>query len=370
MKKLLQFSLSIVLIFNTLSLKAQMTTPPNGGNKKAAVMEIVGLTHVTINYDRPAVKGREGKIWGQLVPYGFQDLGFGTSKAAPWRAGANENTTIEFSTDVKIEGKDLAAGKYALFMAMAANEATVIFSKKNSAWGSYFYKPEDDALRVTVKTMPITEGVERLKYEFLDQTENSATVALMWEKLKIPFKIETDLVKNQIASFQNELTGIKGDDWKSVVQAVNYCVDNNTNLTEALEWANYAINGAYVGEKNFQTLSSLANVYNKMGKTTEADAAMKQALPMGKMDEVHQYARRLLAQKRSKEAYDIFKMNYDTHPEEFTTLMGMTRGLSAIGDYKKALEFAQKTLPKAPDANTKSNIAIMIEKLKKGENAN
>lgn len=370
MKKFIHVLLPIVLIFNTLSLNAQLTTPPNGGNKKAAVMEIVGITNVTINYDRPAVKGREGKIWGQLVQYGFQDLGYGTSKASPWRAGANENTTIEFSTDVKIEGKDLVAGKYGLFMAMAAGEATVIFSKRSTAWGSYYYKPEEDVLRVTVKTMPLTEGVERLKYEFLDQTENSATVALMWEKLKIPFKIETNLVKNQIASFRTELTSAKGEDWKSLVQAVNYCVENNTNLPEALEWANYAINGNFVGEKNFQTLSSLANVLNKMGKTTDADAAMKQALPMGKMADLHQYARSLLAQKRTKDAYDIFKMNYDAHPEEFTTLMGMTRGLSAIGDYKKALEFAQKTLPKAPDANTKSNIETMIEKLKKGENVN
>jgi hypothetical protein len=370
MKKLIQILLSIVLIFNALFLNAQLITPPSGGNKKAAVMEQIGMTNVTLNYDRPAVKGREGKIWGELVHYGYKDLGYGTSKAAPWRAGANENTTIEFSTDVKIEGKDLIAGKYGLFMAMSAGEATLIFSKKNSAWGSYFYKPEDDALRVMVKTTPITEGVERLKYEFFDQTENSATVALMWEKLKIPFKIETDLVKNQIASFRNELIGGKSEEWKVYAQAANYCAENNTNLPEALEWANLSISAPYVGEKNFQTLSCLASVLTKMGKTADADAAMKQALPMGKMAELHQYARSLMAQKRSKEAYDVFKMNYDKNPEEFTTLMGMTRGLSAIGDYKKALEFAQKTLPKAPDANAKTLLATMIEKLKKGENAN
>lgn len=76
------------------------------GNKKASVSERIGLTDVTVQYHRPAVKGREGKIWGQLVTYGFTDPGFGSSKAAPWRAGANENTVIEFSTDVKVEGKN------------------------------------------------------------------------------------------------------------------------------------------------------------------------------------------------------------------------------------------------------------------------
>ena len=88
-------------------VQAQLSTTPNGGNKKATVAERIGLTDVTIHYDRPGVKGREGKIWGALVPYGFTDLGFGTSKAAPWRAGANENTTIEFSTDVTEKAKTL-----------------------------------------------------------------------------------------------------------------------------------------------------------------------------------------------------------------------------------------------------------------------
>src|SRR4051794_28694820 len=88
-----------------------LTGLPSGGNKKAIVGERIGLTDVTIHYDRPGVKGREGKIWGQLIPAGFTDPGFGSSQAAPWRAGANENTTIEFSKDVTIEGQPLKAGK-------------------------------------------------------------------------------------------------------------------------------------------------------------------------------------------------------------------------------------------------------------------
>ncbi len=370
MKKFNQILCITALIINALSLSAQMSVPANGGNKKASVMEVIGLTSVTINYDRAAVKGREGKIWGQLVHYGFQDLGYGTSKAAPWRAGANENTTIEFSTDVKVEGKDLAAGKYGLFMAMAQGEATIIFSKRNTAWGSYFYKPEEDVLRVTVKTMPLTEGVERLKYEFVDQTDNSATVALMWEKLKIPFKIETDLVKTQLASFRTELTGSKAEDWKAWEQAASYCSENNINLDEALMWSEYSIAGAFIGEKNFKTLSTKAAILAKMGKTKEADEAMKAALPMGQMNDLHQYARSLLRQKRSKEAFDVFKMNYDKNPTEFTTLMGMTRGYSAMSDYKKALEFAEKALPKAPDANNKTAVSDIIVKLKAGKDVN
>lgn len=370
MNKLTTFSLSLAFIFNAFLVQAQLTRPPVGGNKKASVMELVGLTNITINYDRPAVKGREGKIWGQLVHNGFKDLNYGTSKAAPWRAGANENTTIEFSTDVIVEGKNLAAGKYGLFMAMGTGEATVIFSKKNDAWGSYFYKPEEDALRVIVKTMPLTEGVERLKYEFMDETVNSTTLALMWEKLKIPFRIETNLVKNQIDVFRKELAGPKGQNWKAAVEAAAYCVDYESNLSEALVWANSAVSSPTIGEKNFKTLNCLASVQNQLGKTSDADATMKLALPMGNLTEVHQYGRGLLGQKREKEALEIFKMNSEKHPDDYTTLMGMARGYSALGDYKKALEFAQKALPKAPDAEVKSNTENLIEKLKKGENVN
>src|SRR3954468_9217769 len=106
-----------------------LTTLPNGSCKKASVTEQVGITEVTITYCRPAVRGREGEIWGKLVHEGYTDFGFGTARKAPWRAGANENTTIEFSTDVKIEGHVLAAGKYGFFIAYGPNVCTLIFSK-------------------------------------------------------------------------------------------------------------------------------------------------------------------------------------------------------------------------------------------------
>ena len=145
--------------FFIITAYSQLTQPPNGGNKKAWIGERIGITDVTIHYDRPGIKGREGKIWGQLVPVGFTDQGFGSSKAAPWRAGANENTTIEFSTDVTVEGKPLAAGVYGLFVAYDPNESTIIFSKNSSSWGSFFYDEKEDALRVKVKPLATENSV-------------------------------------------------------------------------------------------------------------------------------------------------------------------------------------------------------------------
>lgn len=356
----------------TLSSLAQLTTSADGGNKKAIVGERIGITDITIRYDRPAVKGREGKIWGQLVHVGYTDLGFGTSKAAPWRAGANENTTIEFSTPVTIEGQALPAGKYGFFIAYDPNECTLIFSKNNSSWGSFFYEPAEDALRVKVKPVATDKEVERLKYEFIDQTDNGATIALIWEKLMIPFKVEVDLDKLQLESFRRELRGERSfsPGWQSYQQAARYTLDHNTDLEEGLAWANQAISDQFVGEANFITLSTKADILSKLGKANEADSIMKKAIPLGNMQELHQYGRQLLAQKRSKEALEVFKMNAQKNPNQFTTLMGLVRGYSASGDYKNALKYANLALPLAPPGANKTNVQTMIDKLKEGKDVN
>jgi hypothetical protein len=361
----------LLTAWGSLFAQGQLSTGPGGGNKKASVSEQIGLVKITINYDRPGVKGREGKIWGTAVaPYGFTDLGFGTSKSAPWRAGANENTVISFSHPVKIEGKELPAGTYGLHMALGAQETTVIFSKNATSWGSFYYNPAEDALRVTVKNQALDKSVEWLKYEFIDQTDNSATIALLWEKRMIPFKAEVDVHAAQVASFDNELRTTPGFAWQSFVQAANYCVQNNIALDKALAWAEQGISAPFIGQKNFQTLSAKAGVLLKMNRTAEADALMKEAVPLGNMNELHQYARTLLAAKRNKEAFEVFKANYDKNPSQFTTNVGLARAYSANGDYKKALELMKAALPQAPNPLNKSSVEAMIKKLEEGKDVN
>ncbi|MDO9373428.1 MAG: DUF2911 domain-containing protein [Ferruginibacter sp.] len=361
--------LAAVMLLHGISV-AQLTTVANGGNKKAWVGERIGLTDITIQYNRPAVKGREGKIWGTLVPYGFTDLGFGTSKAAPWRAGANENSTIEFSTDVTVEGQKLPAGKYAFFIATGPDESTLVFSKNNGAWGSYFYEEAADALRVKVKQQPLDKSVEFLQFVFLNQTENTATIALQWEKLMFPFKVTTDVDAAQLASFRQELASAKGFEWQAWAQAANWAAEKNVHLEEGLKWAKYAVSGPFIGEKNFQTLSTKARILENMGKFSEAAALMKEAATMGTMAEVHGYARQLLTDKKTVEAAEAFKANYKKYPNVFTTNMGMVRALSSEGKYKEALKYANAALPQAPDANNKNNVTSIIEKLKAGKDVN
>jgi hypothetical protein len=156
----------------------------------ASVMQRIGLnTDITIQYSRPGVKGR--KIWGELVPFGMAS-GNEESKGKPypWRAGANENTTIEVNKDVLVAGKKLPAGKYGLHMIPSEKDWTIIFSKNNSGWGSYSYDPKDDALRITVTPVKAPH-MEWLTYGFENLAGTSATAFLQWENLKVPFKIET-----------------------------------------------------------------------------------------------------------------------------------------------------------------------------------
>jgi tetratricopeptide (TPR) repeat protein len=367
-------SVFISLLFAVITIKgfSQLTMPPDGGNKKAMVGERIGITDVTIHYDRPGVKGREGKVWGQLVHTGYADLGFGTSKAAPWRAGANENTTIEFSTDVLIEGQSLAAGKYGFFIAYDPSECTLIFSKNNSSWGSFFYKDAEDALRVKAKPVATDKSVEWLNYEFMNETENSATIALVWEKMMIPFKVEVDLVKLQLESFRRELRGERSfsPGWQSYQQAARYTADKNIDLEEGLKWADQAVSDQFVGEANFVTLSTKADILAKLGRHNEADTIMKKALPLGTMQQVHQYGRQLLAEKKNKDALEVFKMNNQKNPNQFVTLMGLTRGYSANGDYKNALKYVTLALPLAPGQQAKTMVETMVQKLKDGKDVN
>lgn len=349
-----------------MGLNGQITFPPDG-NKKASVSEFIGITDVKINYSRPGVKGREGQIWGKLVHYGFVDLGYGTSKAAPWRAGANENTTIEFSTDVMIEDKLLEKGKYAFFIAMGEEKATLVFSKFNNAWGSFYYKEENDALRVEVPVVKVEHSIERLKYEFNDQTENSAIISMQWEKIKVPFKVSVDVQKTQIEAFRNEAdSGIFYRYWQNLQMAADYCLTNNINLEEGLSWADRSIN-TYFGESNFKTLSTYAGLLQKLNRSKEADSIMQKAMPMGTTQDLTMHGLRLNRMNLNEEAFNIFKTNYDKNPDDVYAHLGMVSGHFYLDDKKKALKFCESAKKTTTDTMFLSYIDNLIKDIKEGK---
>ena len=336
-------------------------------SKLAAVSEQIGITDVTVHYSRPSVGGREGKIWGDLVPFGFVDYHYGTSKAAPWRAGANENTTIEFSTDVVIEGKPLAAGKYGFFVAMGPERATLVFSKDNNSWGSFYYNPAHDALRVEVPVGTAPESVEWLKYEFMGETDSSAVAVLEWEKRKIPFRIGVDLKKTQVDAYRYAFnSGEFYEFWQNMQQAADFCLTNDVNLEEGLSWADRAIH-TYFGEANFRTLSTYAGLLEKAGRKHEADSLMKQAWPKGSRDDIYYYGYKLQKMRMYKEALEAFKVNYDKAPKDWLSNLGMAKGYAGLGDKGSALKYADIALQLVGDPGSKSYIERMKQAISEGK---
>lgn len=346
-----------------------LVLPEGGVNHKSWAGRRIGVTDVEIHWNAPAVRGREGQIWGTPIAYyGYTVLGFGSPVESPWRAGADESTTISFSTDVTIEGRKLAAGQYGFFIALYPDSCVLIFSKNTTGWGSYFYQAEADALRVAVRQQKdLPQSRERLEYTFSEQTDRSVIVALEWERWRIPFKVEIDHIQTGLASIQRQMRGALGFDPPSLQAAAQWCLTNNVNLEEALGWINTATDPNLGGLATFAVLSTKAGLLRKMGRIQEADAAMEKALANASVLEMHGYGRQLIAEKKSLEAFAVFEKNFKKHGDAWPTHVGMMRAYSAIGDLKNALKHAKAALPQAPDDLNKRSLEGMIKTLESGK---
>jgi len=365
-----QTLIPILMLMFSLQLRAQGLRLPNSVvNQPSVAGRTVGVTEILIRWNSPGVKGREGKIWGtDVAPYGFEVLGFGSDKPSPWRAGADENTTISFSTDVTINGQLLPAGKYGFMIALYPDSCTLIFNKNTEAWGGYFYRPELDVLRVkTIQQKDQKQSTERLTYSFSNQTANSIEVALEWERWKIPFKVEVDLAGTTLASIRAQLSGALGFDPPSLESAANWCLANNTNFEEGLQWINRATDPNLGATQSFRALSIKSGLLEKLNRKEEADKTMATAIENGSAIDLHQYGRSLLMQKKNAEAMKVFEKNYSKYKGAWPTNVGMMRGYSATGNYKKALEHAKLALPQAPDEVNKKSLEAAIKTLSEGK---
>jgi hypothetical protein len=367
MKKII---ISIVIFSWSLFATAQMDLPPVGFNPRATISEEVGITSITIKYSRPGVKGREGKIWGGVVAYGFGTFSFITNNmTSPWRAGANEATLINFEHDVKVEGQDLKAGWYALFMAMGTDSVTLIFSKQTDSWGSFYYKQSEDVLRVKVKPVPLDKTVEWLKYEFIDHKEKSCVIAMQWEKLSVPFKIEVDVDNIVLARMRSEFTGVKSFIAANRLQASMYCFNKNINMEEAIVWAQSAITGKPFGQSGYDAYENLATGYEKLNQLAKADSVMNEGLYVANITQYIGYGRKLLSKKRSGRALEVMLNAQKKFGDVYAVNNGLAYAYSSKADYTKALEFANKALSQAP-AQMKTTANANIDKLKAKQDIN
>ena len=362
--------LAIIAIFMmSAQVYAQSITAPRAASPAASVTQTIGISTVSLNYSRPSVRDRA--VWGtNLAHYGYVNLGFGTATAAPWRAGANENTTITFSDDAMIEGKSIPAGTYGLFMGLYEDgKVDVIFSKNSGAWGSYFYNESEDQLRVSVASIE-NSATERLTYDFIDIDKTTATVVLDWEKKRIPFKVSFDVNKIVLANAENELQNVAGFAWTGPASAARYTLTNDIELEKGLTWADASIGI----QKNFNNLSLKAQILNKLGKNDEATAVMDEAIkdPSAGPLQLHAYGRQLIASGDKAKALEVFLYNQKQNAGAWPTNYGLARGYSANGDYKKALKYLKMALANVPANDTQNPPLIEenIKKLEKGEDIN
>ncbi len=324
--------------------RAQVPLTLPDASPKASVSQTVGLTDITISYHRPAVNKR--KVWGELVPYG-----------EVWRAGANENTTITFSSPVTVGGKALPAGTYGLHMVPAAGEWAIAFSNEHNAWGSFSYDVKEDAARIPATARP-AEFEERLSYRFEDPTDAGVTAVLHWEKLEVPFTIGVDTKAVGMASIREQLRGLPRFSWQGWNQAANWALRNDA-VDQGIEWADHSLGMS----EQFPNLQTKAALLEKKGDAKAAAALHARALKIGTEVDINLYAYQLLGQKKTDEAIAMFQKNVKDHPTSWNVYDSLAEGYATKGDKKLGIDNYTKALGMAP-ADQKKRITDAIAKLK------
>jgi hypothetical protein len=255
MMKVVKLSLAMMLLISISTFAQELRTPRPSPD--ATVIQYVGVTEIKIDYSSPGVKGR--KIWGELVPYG-----------EVWRTGANEVTSITFSDAVKVNGNDLTAGTYGIHMIPNQNEWEIIFSKDTEVDGSSTYDENKDALRLKVKPED-HHFQERMTFLFTDVTDNSVNVNLIWEKLKVSFSVEAATADLTLEKAREKLS------WLPSFQAAQYCLQNNVNLEEAMNW----IEASTLFKEVYWNTRIKAQLQNKLDLRDDAIATMEKAIELG-----------------------------------------------------------------------------------------
>jgi hypothetical protein len=351
--KLQPFALCLAVLAVATPVFAQNDLNLPDVSQAAEVKQRIALTDITVNYHRPLVSGR--KIWGGLVPYG-----------KVWRAGANENTTIEFSDPVSVEGKPLAKGTYGLHMIPNQDSWTVIFSKTNTGWGSYSYDQKDDALRVDVKPRPLAENKEALEFDFEDLKPTSTAVTLKWEKLGVPFTVSINDADQTLQNIRAQLKGRGQFTWQSLDEGAQFCLTRKINLDEALRWADASIQN----EERFDNLSTKADILKALNRPDEANTTWNKALEIAKAPQLYTYGRQLQNQKKAAEAMEIFKEVAKRFPNGVFGYLAQARIKSAAGDFSGALSDAKQAQAAAPSEGQKQAIQGLIDRLQAKQDIN
>lgn len=375
MYRLRGFFLLLPLSIAMRHLPAQVVLDLPVPSQHARVAQTIGLTEVSVDYSRPAVKGR--KIWGGLVPRGFRSPGL-TGATAPWRTGANLNTVLSVEHDVKVEGQPVRAGRYGLFVDIGDDSAaTVVLSRTADSWGSFFYDASEDALRVAVKPKSHAH-TELLTVSFDDVQPKSAVLSLRWERLEVPIRFDVNVDSITVASIRAQFRRPVAFSYHSRYQAAAYLAAVNAQLPVALQWANEAIDGVSVvpgfpGHQDFVTYTTRADILFLMDSLAQSRRDLQSALRSIDEDSplavVNFYGRSLLAPRRLDDATAVATELKRRWPTSWTSDDLMAHVLSARGNYGEALRIERTALDLAPPG-ARPAIEARITLLQAGKDIN
>jgi hypothetical protein len=258
-------SAAFLLLFTSISYaQGNIATP--AASPAATVQQTVGITKITINYARPGVKGRT--VWGDLVPWG-----------EVWRAGANAATTIEFADEVTVGGTKVPKGKYAFFAIPGKDKWTLIINKKAQQWGAYDYSAADDVVRIDAKPETIPH-VERLRFSIESDSDDLATVALEWEKVRVSMKVQIATREMMIKRIADATEKADEKMWGIFFGAAKYYLENDLDVNKALQWVDISMKT----DKSFWSMELKGRILIKMKKSEDGIALLQKAADESKKD--------------------------------------------------------------------------------------
>lgn len=307
--------------------------------------QTLGVTDITIDYSSPATRGRD--VWNDrgVIPQNAEPIA--------WRAGANMATTLSFSTDVMIEGKSLKAGTYGFHIVPKEGIYQLIFTDVHQQWGSYYLDLENDITLSVDVSAELSDFSEKLDYEFLNWAENEVTIGLEWADQRIPFKVSVDLNKTVIESFRSELRGINTYRWEAWNDAAVWCLNHNTNLEEALTWAERSINGGYNGfaaNSNLDNNGTRIRILERLEKEAEMKAAIADAIRLPTTaNEANNFSILLIQMEQYEAAEEFLTTAKKAYPDAW--YLNLNYGLTNyfLGNTKTALKVIDEVMKVAPE---------------------
>ncbi|MEO6236439.1 MAG: DUF2911 domain-containing protein [Vicinamibacterales bacterium] len=320
-------------------------------SQHARLTQRIGITDITVDYHRPLVRGRT--IFGGVHAYG-----------QVWRAGANENVTLDFSDPVTIEGHPVAKGLYGVHMVPNRDAWIIILSRNATSWGSFTYDQSEDVLRVTVKPERIANQ-EALTYAFDQPTADSTLLTMRWEQVAVHLSIGVNTPAIVEQDLRKQLRGRAQFEWQPWTEAANYLLTSRLSAEQALAYADRAIEI----EDRFESEITKAFALTTLGRNDAARVRRDKAGSLGTQLQVHDFARGLQAQGRHAEALDLFALNIRKDPDTWVGHNNAARLAVARADFQTAVLEMTRAVAAAPPS-LKGQHADLVRRLENHEDIN